>query len=402
MILERLLLEEFRRYRREEIILPAGGLALHGENASGKSSIMEAIALLSTTRSPRTSTEREMIAWESGAALGFPPYARIVGTVQRSTGEVELEIAVSAEHADATTARKQLKLNGRSVRATTMVGQLRSVLFTPEDVSLISGPPSDRRRYLDLTLCQIDSGYMRSLSTYARVLTQRNSLLKRFQKGGVNPRAAVIASELRYWDDELVEYGSAIIAMRAQTVAQLSIVSAEEYGLLDGGVLSLAYVPELGNDRLDPAHVASRDAAAFALREALEHRRIDEVRRGMTLSGPHRDDLLIEIAGRSAASFASRGQQRLAVLSLKLGEASLMADASGESPLVLLDDILSELDERHRGQVLERASSLHAQMLITSTDRSLLEGPIVRDLERRQVVDGTVRSELETTERVER
>ena len=391
MILERLYLEEFRRYRREEILLPAGGLALHGENASGKSTIMEAIALLSTTRSPRTSTDREMIAWESGAEFGFPPYARIEGTVQRSTGEVDLEIGIAAEHADSPNARKQLKLNGRSVRATTMVGQLRSVLFTPEDVALVTGPPSDRRRYLDLTLCQIDSGYMRSLSTYARVLTQRNSLLKRFQKDGVNARSAHVAQELRYWDDELVEHGSAIIAMRAQSVAQLSIVSADEYGLLDGGVLALAYVPELGVDSIDPGTVAARDAAAFALREVLEHRRSDEVRRGVTLSGPHRDDLAIDIGGHSAASFASRGQQRLAVLALKLGEATLMADASGESPLVLLDDILSELDERHRGQVLERASSLHAQMLITSTDRSLLEGPIVRDLERRQVVDGSVR-----------
>jgi DNA replication and repair protein RecF len=393
MILERLLLEEFRRYRREEILLPAIGLALHGDNASGKSTIMEAIALLSTTRSPRTSSDREMIAWQSGEAFGFPPYSRIEGTVQRSTGTVQLEIGISAEHADASTARKQLKVNGRPVRATTMVGQLRSVLFTPEDVALISGPPSDRRRYLDLTLCQIDPAYMRSLSTYARVLTQRNSLLKRFQKDGVNPRAAVVATELRYWDDELVEHGSALIALRAQSVAQLSIVAADEYERLDGGALALAYLPELGSQAVDPAQVAARDAAAFALREALEHRRTDEVRRGVTLSGPHRDDLGISIATRSASSFASRGQQRLAVLALKLGEAALMTDASGESPLVLLDDILSELDERHRGLVLERVSSLNAQMLITSTDRSLLDAPIVRDLERRQVLDGSVRAE---------
>ncbi|MCC6704616.1 MAG: DNA replication/repair protein RecF [Thermomicrobiales bacterium] len=390
MRLERLLLEEFRRYRREEILLPARGLALHGENASGKSTIMEAIALLSTTRSPRTSTDRELIGWESGLPYGFPPYARIEGTVQRGAGSVELEIGIAADSAEATTARKQLKVNGRPVRATTMVGQLRSVLFTPEDVALISGPPSDRRRYLDLTLCQIDPGYMRALSTYGRVLTQRNSLLKRFQKDGVNPRAAVVASELRYWDDELVEHGSAIIAARSQAVARLSIVSAEEYNALDGGELALAYAPELGVNAIDPGRVAARDAAAFALREALEHRRTDEIRRGVTLSGPHRDDLVISIADRSAAAFASRGQQRLAVLALKLGEAALMADISGESPLVLLDDILSELDERHRGQVLERASSLNAQMLITSTDRSLLEGPIVRDLERRAVVEGTV------------
>jgi DNA replication and repair protein RecF len=393
MYLERLLLEEFRQYRHEEIDVPERGLALHGANASGKSTLMEAIALLSTTRSPRTSTDREMIRWESGEEYGFPPFARIEGAVCRSSGAVNLEIGMSAEHAQATNVKKQLKVNGRPVRASSMVGQLRSVLFTPEDVSLVSGPPSERRRYLDLTLCQIDPGYMRALTIYSRVLSQRNSLLKRFSRDGVNPRAASVTAELRYWDDELVMAGSQIVSRRVQSIEQLSQVAADEYQRLDGGRMALAYAPALGESVSDAGQVAARDAAAFALHQELDRRRVDEIRRGVTLSGPHRDDLLISIGERSAGSFASRGQQRLAVLALKLGEAALMTDLTGDAPVVLLDDILSELDERHRELVLETALSMQCQMLITSTDRRLLDAPIVRDLDRRQVVDGSVQDD---------
>jgi len=395
MYLERLLLEEFRQYRHEVIDIPERGLALHGANASGKSTLMEAIALLSTTKSPRTSSDREMIGWESGRELGFPPFARIEGSVCRVSGPVELEVGMSAEHADATTVKKQLKLNGRSVRASSIVGQLRSVLFTPEDVALVSGPPSDRRRYLDLTLCQIDPGYMRALTVYARVLSQRNSLLKRFSRDGANPRASSVTAELRYWDDELVMAGSMIISRRVQSIAQLSRVAALEYGRLDGGELALAYAPALGESVHDVDQVSSRDGAAFALHQELDRRRTEEVRRGVTLSGPHRDDLIISIGRRSAASFASRGQQRLAVLALKLGEAALMTELTGDAPVVLLDDILSELDERHRGLVLETAASMQCQMLITSTDRRLLDAPIVRDLERREVIAGMVRGDAD-------
>jgi DNA replication and repair protein RecF len=234
---------------------------------------------------------------------------------------------------------------------------------------------------------------MRALTMYARVLAQRNSLLKRFSREGVNPRSGPVTAELRYWDDELVTAGSLIIARRVQSIEQLSLVAADEYARLDGGQMSLAYAPALGESAVNAERVAARDAAAFALREELERRRADEIRRGVTLSGPHRDDLVITIGDRSASSFASRGQQRLAVLAMKLGEAALMTDLTGDAPVVLLDDILSELDERHRGLVLETALTMQCQMLITSTDRRLLDAPIVRDLDRRLVVEGTVRDD---------
>jgi DNA replication and repair protein RecF len=388
MNLERLHLEQFRQYRQAEIALPAQGLAIFGANASGKSTILEAVALISTTKSPRTSVDREMMRWESGQEFGLPPFARVSGSVARTEGRADLEIGMAIEHADSTSVKKQLKLNGRPVRASTIVGQLRSVLFTPEDVSLVSGPPSERRRYIDLALCQIDSQYMRALSTYSRVLTQRNSLLKSFARDNVSPRDPSVAIELKFWDDQLVQAGGTIIARRFETIALLHALAAGEYGRLDGGELALRYLPALGESTPMGRDAVTIDTAAFALREALERRRSDEVRRGVTLSGPHRDDLVIEIEGRDAGAFASRGQQRLAVLAIKLGEAIMMFETGGDAPIVMLDDILSELDERHRALVLETAIGLRSQLLITSTDRSLLDAPIVRDLERRRADSG--------------
>jgi DNA replication and repair protein RecF len=389
MNLELLHLEEFRQYRRAEIAIPRAGLAIFGANASGKSTILEAAALISTTKSPRTSVDREMMRWESGEEYGLPPFARISGVVSRDAERVEIEIGMAIEHADATSVKKQLKLNGRPVRASTIVGQLRTVLFTPEDVGLVSGPPSERRRYLDLSICQIDASYMRALTVYSRVLAQRNSLLKRLNRDGVNPRDPSVAIELRFWDDQLVQAGGTIIAKRSEAIAELNRLSAREYVRLDGGRLELRYLPALAEHAPSGnGGVFALDASTFAFREALEHRRSEEVRRGVTLSGPHRDDLAIEIEGRSAGSFASRGQQRLAVLAIKLGEATLMAEVGGDAPLVMLDDILSELDERHRGLVLDTAIGMQSQLLITSTDRSLLDAPIVRDLERRETESG--------------
>ncbi len=386
MHIEQLRLEEFRQYRRQEIVIPKPGLAIFGANASGKSTLMEAIAFLSTTRSPRTSVDREMIGWESGTEFGFPPFARVSALVQQARESVTIEIGLFLEHADATSIKKQIKLNGRPVRASTVVGQLRSVLFTPEDVSLITGPPSDRRRYLDLTICQLDSAYMKALSAYARVLSQRNSLLKQFARDGVSASSTSVIGQLAFWDDQLVTSGSLVFLRRAQTVANLDSLARDEYQALDGGELRLTYRPEL---KSFPSNVAvSREEVALAMRESLEAHRKDEIRRGVTLMGPHRDDLEISIDGRDAGAYASRGQQRLAVLAMKLAEAKLMAEVGGEAPIVMLDDILSELDERHRGLVLETASAMQSQLLISSTDERLLDAPIVRELPRRRVESG--------------
>jgi DNA replication and repair protein RecF len=171
-------LEEFRAYRRLQLKLDPSGLRLVGDNASGKSTLLEAIAMLATTRSVRTASERELINWNSGEELSIPPYARIRGVVARADRTVEIDIGIQIDPLRTTHLKKQIRLNGRPVRAMDAVGALNAVLFSPEDIDLVSGSPSGRRRYLDLTISQLDATYLRSLSRFNRVLEQRNSLLK--------------------------------------------------------------------------------------------------------------------------------------------------------------------------------------------------------------------------------
>lgn len=396
MYLRTLELEEFRSYHRLRLDLDPRGLRLSGPNTSGKSTLLEAIAMLATTRSPRSSAEREVINWASGADVGFPPYARIHGGVTRAAGAVEVEIALQADPGKVGLLKKQIKLNGRGVRAMDAVGTLKAVLFSPEDVTLVSGPPSGRRRYLDLTISQIDGQYLRALSRYNRVLAQRNSLLKALARDRVAPRSAGATTQLAFWDAELVAYGSTIVARRWATVRRLAELANERFGWLTGGSgLEFSYLPSLDlttmdgrDDTLDAASLQAVVARTFEV--GLEEARVDEVRRGMSLLGPHRDDSTFEVDGMGLSVFGSRGQQRLAVVALKLAEADLMTEVAGEPPVLLLDDVLSELDGNHRSLLTGTAARLGSQLIVTATDEGLLGGADLGDLPRGRVLAGVI------------
>lgn len=394
MYLQTLALEEFRAYRRLELTVPPRGLRLSGPNASGKSSLLEAIALLATTRSPRSATDREVINWQSGTDLGFPPFARVRGGLERTAGHVEVEIVLHADPARSGALRKQIKLGGRAVRAMDAVGTIKAVLFSPEDVTLVSGPPSGRRRYLDLTISQLDGAYLRALARYGRVLEQRNSLLKALARERVGTASA--SEQLAFWDGELVAFGSVIVARRQAVIRRLADLVGERYRWLTGdGELAITYRPTVPLDALagDDADW-SRDAAQAIVAREYEQRlmgvRGDELRRGASLIGPHRDDVAFDIGGVDLGVYGSRGQQRLAVVALKLAEAALMAETAREPPVLLLDDVLSELDPRHRALVASTAATSGAQVIVTATDAELLDRSDLADLPRGRVEAGTV------------
>src|SRR5215213_8898504 len=212
-------LEECRSYRNLHLDLEPAGLRLFGSNASGKTSLLEAVAMLATTRSPRTSTEREVIAWNSGEEFGVAPYARCRASVQSNDGAFTISLAVEADPARGGVLRKDIRLDGRSVRSIDAVGRLRAVLFSVEDVALVAGAPQGRRRYLDLTISQLNSRYMRSLAGLNRVLAQRNSLLKSFARDRVHHADATVGAQLEFWDNELVRYGSYVGACRMLAVS---------------------------------------------------------------------------------------------------------------------------------------------------------------------------------------
>lgn len=379
-------LEEFRLYRKLDLDIDPSGLVVIGENASGKSTLLEAVAILATMRSPAASSDRQLINWRSGEELGFPAYARVVGLVERHDGDAEIELAISI---DPTTnqLKKSIKVNGRATRVLDAVGTLNVVPFTPEDVALTSGSPSPRRRYLDLVISQMSRSYLQSLSHYQRVLEQRNSLLRQLSR---EPGASLSSSvnRLEFWDRELIAHGSRITAERLRMTSLLSERARVRFdGFSSSGVLSLAYEPNVAPELIlvdSAARTLDQLEGDVAVRftRRIEERRRDELRRGVSLVGPHRDDFTLMLDDVKVGTYGSRGQQRLCVIALKLAEATMMAEEQGDTPVVLLDDVLSELDPRNRERLLAYLSELGSQVLVTAADPALIDSTMLSSLPR--------------------
>lgn len=386
MRVTRITLDQFRRYNNLRLEVPHAGLRIVGNNASGKTSLLEVLLLLATTKSPRASIERELIRWESGEEYGLQPYARITAHVQASSGEHDLELRLEASANSDSTARKTCIVDGKNVRASTMVGILKVVEFSPEDVQLVSGPPADRRRQLDILISQIDRHYMQSSSRYGKVLAQRNGLLRAFNKEGASYRSAQVIEQLRFWDEELVLHGSRLVTARAHIIEALSMyMRGWSAALLGAHTIDSVYVPGVPRIGQVLAREFSDEQMLQAVQERfsreLESARADDLRRGTTTIGPQRDDVAIRINERSLASFGSRGQQRLGVIALKLSEADVIERLTGEQPVLLLDDALSELDEFHAAWLLESVASSDRQLLLTSAIAQTLERPELAHLE---------------------
>jgi DNA replication and repair protein RecF len=240
-----------------------------------------------------------------------------------------------------------------------LLGKLNAVLFLPEDIALVSGSPSGRRRYLDAMLCQIDPAYCRSLSRYNQVISQRNALLRDLRERGGDHK------QLGYWDDQLVENGAYMVARRRVALVILDELACNVHSDLTGGSehLHMDYQPsiEIGEQE-------AVDSIAATFQAQLQVLRPREIPAGVTLAGPHRDEVRFVINGVDAGTFGSRGQQRTAALALKLAEVDLMRWETGEYPILLLDDVLSELDASRRQYLVEWLADGPQQALLTTTD----------------------------------
>lgn len=381
MHLCRLSIVEFRSLRNIQLDAPAGGFGLIGQNAAGKSTLLEAVAMLSTTKSPRTNLERELINWQSGGELGVAPFARIEGAIESLAGTHQVNIGLEADAHRSNRVRKVISLGGKHHRAGKVVGTLKCVLFEPPDIDLVSGSPSLRRRYLDILLSQLDGSYLTALARYARIVEQRNSLLKSLLKDGQTWQSPQASGQLDFWDTELVAFGSRVLHRRLLAVQKLDQFARQRLaGFTGGAEMATRYLVSPGSSdphgtrgaQLVEAGMRSQSELAFAMSETLAHIRQDEFRRGVTLIGPHRDDLQLHVDGIEIGAYGSRGQQRLAAVALKLAEADLMLSESGEQPVILLDDVFSELDQRHRDLLSHSIGSLGAQVIVTATDRATL------------------------------
>ncbi len=393
MWLQHLTLANFRNYRQLDLELPPGLVLIYGGNAQGKTNLLEAIYVLATSRSPHTQTDRQLIHW--AAEEDVMPYARTAGTVQQASGAHHVEIVLVKLPTQGGTDRlqKQIKVDGIRRRALDLIGLVPVVLFSPQDVDLVAGSPTGRRRYLDATLCQIDPDYCRALSQYTQVLTQRNALLKDLQER----RAG--RDELIFWDDRLVQHGALIIERRLRVMGTLRQRSQTFHADLTGGheVLDMVYVSSLKETRAGKAPLGPEangklpavDTLVALFRTLLQTRQAEEIARGVTVIGPHRDDLHLTLNQVDAHLYASRGQQRTLALALKLTETEVLRDAVGEPPILLLDDVMSELDADRRRYLMARIDQ-HRQTFVTSTDLADFAPEFVEKAEVLKVEGGIV------------
>ena len=357
----RLVLTNYRSYRSLDLALSPGLSVLHGANAAGKSNLMEAAYLLAIGKSYRALTERELVSWDAAEAGG---YAMVVGNANRAEGPVELMVALDCGGAQPNSVVKRVRINGLPKRAVDMVGVLSAVLFSAEDIDLVTGPPQSRRRYLDVMLSQLGGRYVQTLQRYQRVLAQRNHLLRDLRDGRAGE------DELPYWDQELCVEGAAVLGARHAALERLAPLGAEAYRRLAGdGELEIAYA----------GAVPAGDAPiGEAFEAALRSSRSRERAMAMTIVGPHRDDLRLTLGGVDIARHASRGQARLAALALRIAEARLLHERRGDAPVLLLDDVLSELDDARRAQVLEEAQRYPQAIVSTADLRAVPAGVVDR------------------------
>ena len=373
----------YRNYGRVDLKLDRGLNLFVGDNAQGKSNLLEAIYLLSTLRSSRASNDADLVRRDI-LSSDFP-VARLSCEVERSAGNLELEVAIVGRSTDAShRAGKRVRVNGVPKRASDAVGQMAAVLFTTLDIEVVAGPPLMRRRYLDMMISQVDRGYLRAMQRYAKVLQQRNSLLKRIQTREAN------SNELSFWDQELAHAGGVIMQARADALGHIVPQAAFQMDRLSDGLeeIELTYKPALAGLTDGDAPIDETEWTARMLR-ALASVRSREIGAGATLVGPHRDDVLVQIDALPADSFASRAQQRTAALSMRIAEASYLRRALGDDPVVLLDDVLSELDARRRRGVLEFFDSFQ-QTIVTAADPDRLREVMTRAAGRFVVSAGTI------------
>ena len=356
MILQSLSLTNFRNYSKASFDFSPQTTLVLGPNAVGKTNLLEAVYYLACGKSFRATYDRESI--RRSESLGH-----LRGGIDGNDGFLELEFQLLANENGENTSSKRFKVNGVKKRRADFVGNLRSVYFGPEEILLVTGSPSKRRKFMDAVLVQVDREYARALSEYEKVLRQRNRLLLLIREGDQS------REQLDLWDPKLLHLGSVLSEKRQEMFADFN-----SSALLRVGNLFLEYQPKVVNDKV------------------LEKGREREIAAGMTLWGPHRDDFRFlaapsgslelhsidvpladpSVAFRDLAIYGSRGEQRLAVLHLKLAELEFITKRVGERPILLLDDIFSELDESNRGRVLSLLGK--QQTIITATDLDQIDG----------------------------
>lgn len=348
MYLKTLELHNFRNYADLVVEFGSGINVLLGENAQGKTNLLESIYFLALTRSHRTNSDRDLISWKTKAA-------RVSGSVQKEHTVTPLEINLSSKG-------KNAKVNHlEQSRLSQYVGQLNVILFAPEDLSIVKGSPAVRRKFIDMEFGQMSSKYLYNSAQYRSVLKQRNQYIKQLQ---FNPKGDQVYLDVL--SDQLAAHGAEIIFQRIQFLKKLEKWSQEVHKEISQGKekLSFQYVSPISSDQAD-----TTEKIYAALQALFQKQREKELQQGKTLVGPHLDDVRFMVNDKNVSTFGSQGQQRTTALSVKLAEIDLMKEETGEYPVLLLDDVLSELDDSRQTHLLTAIQN-KVQTFITTTNLS--------------------------------
>ena len=375
MYLSKLRLINFRNFPDLKLDLQNGLNFLVGENGQGKTNLLEAMYLLAISKSYRSNAERELMTkgplGSESISEAFNATETIVdGEVERRNDRVRAIVGIRLEQRDGEDlVRKQIRINGTRATASGLVGWVKAVLFTADDIDLVHGSPAVRRRFIDILISQQDRDYLKALQRYQKVVSNRNHLLRAIRDHGSSE------AEMDFWDNELLREGQIIIERRLNVISRLVPLAIGAHSdLCDGETLSMAYSPCVDTNSFE---------------EALSQNKREDLRAGITMVGPHRDDLEVGLNGMPASQFSSRGQARTIALSMRLAEAAFLKQNSGEEPILLLDDVLSELDTRRRHQILNVASS-YQQAFVTTAEPALIMDSPVRANEQLSVLGGEV------------
>ncbi len=359
-------------------------MLLVGDNAQGKTSLLEAIYYLSTFTSFHASQQRQLINFI--AAREPLAVARIFADYQRGDRSHRLEVRIIKENngVNNSRVRREVLLDGTKQKITETIGHFNAVLFLPSMLSIIAGAPAERRQYLNLAISQTNARYTAALSAYDKALSQRNALLKALAERGGDPE------QLTYWDEQIVQTGAYIIERRTVALGEIEDLAALVHSELTRGTerLRLVYRPSYdpyptpANQMTLPLDAPidrtgfGKEEIASGFQDALVAARKEQIARGMTTIGPHRDEIHFLANGIDLGTFGSRGQIRTALLALKIAEVSWMRAKTGFWPVLLLDEVLAELDPQRRADLLNRLNELE-QALLTTTDLDLFKAEFV-------------------------
>lgn len=366
MRLRDLKLTNYRNCKDLHLDLSCPKVLIIGKNAQGKTNILESIYFLSALKSPRTSNNIELINFEAEKA-------EINCNMIKAETDVELDFSYSNEK------KRELALNKVKTTPKNFKSVLKTVLFSTADLLLLRGNPSDRRDWLDRAIAQIYPAYDDRLSKYDKIRIQKNNLLKDYLKTGI-----LNDTLLDVYNEQLVITGSNIIYLRKKFLKEIERIASEKHRIIsETEELKIDYDCSFLNGEYEPEEIVE------AFKASLEERRVEEMRRGQSCVGPHRDDIIFYINGNEAVKFASQGQQRTIVLALKLSELDIITAKTGDEPVLLLDDVLAELDDIRQNYLLKSINE-NTQTIITSVDTVLFEDEFLKDVKIYKIEAGRV------------